>query len=223
MSKWRYLSYPLSAETPAYGGGDSFQTCSGKSIQAGDSCNTSVWKLSNHSGTHIDFPKHFAKDGKTGDKYPPGFWIFNHPKLVDLSTVPPGYIIGTADLEKARLGLDMDLLLVKTGFCYLRSEPLYWQENPGLNPDLAGFFRESCPSLRVIGSDFISLSSFVHRDLGRKAHSAFLDHPLPLLPLEDVNLSFVDAETRFKEVIISPLVVAQSDAAPCTVFAKIEE
>jgi kynurenine formamidase len=223
MSKWIYLSYPLSAETPAYGGGDSLRVSSGKSIQAGNSCNTSIWKLSNHLGTHIDFPKHVAKDGKAGDDYPPEFWIFNHPKLVDLSPVQPGHIIGPVDIERASLGTDVDLLLIKTGFCYLRPEPLYWQENPGLDPSVADFLRESFPSLKVIGFDFISLSSFMHRELGRKAHSAFLDHACPLLLLEDVNLSFVDVETRLKDVIISPLVVAQSDAAPCTVFAEIVE
>jgi len=223
MSKWIYLSYPLSPETPAYGGGDSLQVLSGKCLQSGDSCNTSSWKLSNHLGTHIDFPKHFAKNGKAGDDYPPEFWIFNHPKLVDLSSLNPGCLIGPADLEKAELVPNVDLLLIKTGFCYLRAEPLYWQKNPGLYPSMADWLRERFPYLKAIGFDSISLSSFMHRELGRKAHSAFLDHHRPLLPLEDVNLSFVDVETRLKEVIISPLVVAQSDAAPCTVFAEVEE
>jgi kynurenine formamidase len=79
LNKWVYLSYPLNCETPAYGGGDSLKIQHEKSIEKGDSCNTQHWSLSNHMGTHIDFPRHFVQAGKTSEDYGPEFWIFHSP------------------------------------------------------------------------------------------------------------------------------------------------
>ena len=39
----------------------------------GDSCNTMHLSFPNHSGTHIDFPCHFDKDGKNLNDYPASF------------------------------------------------------------------------------------------------------------------------------------------------------
>lgn len=79
VSKWIYLSYPLNCETPAYGGGESLKIRHEKSIEERDSCNTSYWSFSNHLGTHIDFPRHFVREGKTSDDYDPQFWILHSP------------------------------------------------------------------------------------------------------------------------------------------------
>jgi len=116
-----------------------------------------------------------------------------------------------------------DLLIIKTGFSLLRQEEAYWKNNPGFAPELAAFFREHLPHLRMLGFDSISLSSFAHRETGREAHKAFLDHPRPVLLLEDMNLSMVDGRFWLKRVIVSPLRVEDADASPCTVFAEVIE
>jgi kynurenine formamidase len=94
MSKCVYLSYPLSRKTPAYGGGDSLKVWQEKSIEKGDSCNTQYWSLSNHLGTHIDFPRHFVQAGKTSGDYNPEFWVFHSPFILDISPVESGLILG---------------------------------------------------------------------------------------------------------------------------------
>jgi kynurenine formamidase len=62
-SQWKYLSHPLHPGAPAYGGGNAFLDEPDKQMSQGDSCNTRKWHLSNHMGTHIDFPRHFAANG----------------------------------------------------------------------------------------------------------------------------------------------------------------
>ena len=221
MKRWLYLSYPLNPDTPAYGDGHGFTEQKDKQMDQGDSCNTSHWSLSNHIGTHIDFPRHFAARGKSIDDYDPGFFIFTKVFIADLSTAEPGLIITPDHLDLAAAPSDTELLIIKTGFGIYRGQDDYSRNNPGFHPDLADYLRRSLPALRVIGFDSISLSSFANRDIGREAHRAFLDHDKPILPLEDMDLEQINSSTNIEMVIIAPLRVSTADGAPCTVMGKI--
>ena len=220
MAQWIYLSYLLNEDTPAYGGGQAFFSKADKKIIKGDSCNTTHWSMSNHIGTHIDFPRHFHAKGKTADKYPADFWVIKHTKLVEALNVQPGHILTENDIPFETIPADTQLLLIKTGFYKLRTKEVYWKKNPGISPDLSVFLKDRFAGLRILGFDSISLSSFTSRNLGRKAHKAFLDDR-PLLLLEDMDLRKADSKSAFKQVIISPLRVHQADGAPCTVMAEI--
>lgn len=223
MNKWVYLSYPLSQKTPAYGGGDTIKIRQEKSIEMGNSCNTSYWSLPNHLGTHIDFPRHFLQDGKTLRDYNPDFWIFHSPFILDISNVEPGVIIEPADMDMNTVPENTDMLVVKTGFGRLRGKDIYWKNNPGFAPSLPVFLRKRFPHLRVFGFDTISLSAFAHRETGHKAHEAFLDHPISILLLEDMALHAIDNSVKLKQVVVSPLQVEDADGSPCTIFANIIE
>jgi len=221
MNKWIYLSHPLNSKTPAYGGEDSLKIQRKKSIEKGDSCNTQHWSLSNHLGTHIDFPRHFWNDGKTINDYPPEFWIFNFPFVIDISPVESDLMILPRDVPFHDVPKNMDILIIKTGFSLLRGKDVYFKKNPGFTPQMAVFLREHFPKLRVFGFDSISLSSFSHKEIGREAHKMFLDHPRAILLLEDMDLSLVNNSFKFKKIIISPLRVESTDGAPCTIFAEV--
>lgn len=221
-NNWIYLSYPLCSEAHAYGGGSGFKGESDKQISLGDSCNTSLWSLSNHMGTHIDFPRHFAADGKSLDDYDPGFFISNKIYLFEIAPVEPGQIIGPQDLNLDSIPKDIEALLVKTGFGQFRGQTVYSKQNPGFYPDLADALRARFPGVRIMGFDSISLSSVVHRDLGREAHRAFLDHEHSILPLEDMDLTQISNETKIYQLVVAPLLVSGADGSPCTVMAKIK-
>ncbi len=220
-SEWILLSHLLHPDAPAYGGHQAFFDEPDKEMVKGDSCNTRQWKMSNHAGTHIDAPRHFSIDGKTIDRYPPNFWIFSRPFVLMVNGVEPGQILNDEDMDLASIPSDTNFLIIKTGFGVFRDSPIYWQKNPGLHPDLAEEFRHLFPDLRVVGFDFISVSSFADRELGRRAHKAFLDHTRPLLLLEDMDLSVNYDEKRVNQVVVSPLHVKGADAAPCTVLAEV--
>lgn len=219
-SKWIYLSYLIHPEAPAYGGSQAFFDEPDKQMGKGDSCNTRLWRMSNHMGTHIDFPRHFVSDGDTLNVYPAQFWVFTRTAVVVMDKVEPGQILTAKDLYLSAVPTDVELLLIKTGFGDFRDNPKYWQSNPGLHPELAPRLRQDFPGLRVIGFDLISLSSFAHRELGRQAHKAFLDHPRPLLLLEDMDLTGIDRNSLFQQAVIAPIRVKDTDAAPCTVLAE---
>jgi len=220
-SKWIYLSHIIHPKAPAYGGSQAFFDEPDKQMDKGDSCNTRLWRMSNHIGTHIDFPRHFSIDGGTVEEYPAGFWVFDKVVIIATDQVEPGQILNAKDLDLSTVSPGIEFLIIKTGFGEFRDNLVYWQNNPGLHPELAPQLREQCPGLRAIGFDLISLSSFAHRDLGRKAHIAFLDHSSPLLLLEDMDLRKINRMSIVQRVIIAPIRVKDADAAPCTVLAEV--
>lgn len=220
---YRFLSYVLNEATPAYGGGPSLAVEQTRDMSRGDTCNTQVWHLPNHVGTHIDMPRHFSRNGAGLDRYPPDFWICSQVCHIRLAPVAPGRIITPLDLASHVLPPATDLLLLETGFGAWRGTPAYVLENPGIDPDMAGFLRHFCPELKMIGLDVISLSGFTARDLGRQAHRAFLDHEAPILIIEDMDLSPLAGTRGIEQVIVSPLRVVQGDGSPCTVTAKIKD
>tara|TARA_B100000959_G_scaffold123511_1_gene129595 strand:- start:506 stop:1168 length:663 start_codon:yes stop_codon:yes gene_type:complete len=215
---FHFLSHPLSPATPAYGGGSGMTIETTSTIAQGDSSNTQRWTLSNHLGTHVDAPRHFVESGKNLDDYDASFWRFTHPCLVDIPAMA-GELLGPDQL-RGKFCNDCDLLLIRTGFEDRRNTESYWSENPGLHPDLADWLRENHGTVRAVGLDTISISSWTDRQTGRVAHRHFLEGESPILLIEDMKLSaFVGPVS---EVVIAPLIVVGADGAPCTVFAISE-
>ncbi len=216
-----YLSHVLDETTPAYGDGASLIREQGNQMAAGDSCNTQVWHLSNHIGTHIDAPRHFCRDGAFLDTYPAEFWVCSSVFCLEAGDIKNKDIISPSSLPLDEVPENIDFLLIKTGFGDLRGTREYMMENPGFDPDLADGLRSRFPKLKMIGFDSISLSSFASRSLGRMAHKAFLDHEAPILIVEDMDLSQIGQGIAIQEVMVMPVRVKKSDAAPCTIIARI--
>lgn len=217
--RWLFLSHVLESSTPGFSGESGFAAETVKSMANGDSCNQSRWQLSNHIGTHIDAPAHFSKDGQTIDSFAAGDWIFHRPWLVNYAA-DPGELIEPAawcgDVPET-----CDLLLLRTGFEGKRSESIYWRENPGLAPTLADWLRENRPAVRAIGVDFLSVTSFVHREIGREAHRRFLSSGkgAPIMLIEDMKLSELPGQPQ--KVMVMPLRVRGTDGSPVTVIADV--
>lgn len=211
-----WLSHVIDGGTPLYGGAQDIVMQPKQSQRNGDSCNTSLLQLPSHAGTHIDAPYHFIPDGKTIADYGPVSWVYNCPKMIEV-TVKPGNLITVSELEKfIKADADTDMLIMRTGFEQYRKEQNYWQEGPGLSPDLALFFKTSYPSLRAVGVDFISISSFHHREEGRHAHKMFLENDILLI--EDMSLHQIEIPDNLYRVIALPLRFAGADGAPCTIL-----
>ena len=218
----KYLSYKLSPLIPAYGSiGQKLELYKINSIAKGDSCNTFKIGMENHWGTHVDCPAHFFTHGTKVTDYPCGFWFFKKPQVVKIDA-EPGQIITQNDLPD-NITPETDLLLLKSGWGEFRGENIYSFNNPGLNPELGQWLRKNCPTVKAIGIDWVSISSFQHRELGRDAHRAFLDlkgEGNPILLIEDMNLS-TDL-SRLTEVWVAPLQIEEIDSAPCTVVGFLK-
>ena len=211
------LSHYLNSSTPGFGGEKSFSVESVSRISAGKSSNSSSLNLFSHVGTHLDLPFHFDEHGKKLDDYPASHWHFKNVCLLELPTQDDQII--NLEEHAARIPVNCDLLLIKTDFEKFRQDERYWKHNPGLSPESGKFLKMNRPLVRCIGFDFISLTAFQFRELGRAAHREFLnsENAEAICIIEDMKLS--NWHSAIKEVIVVPLLVEQADGTPVTVVA----
>ncbi|BBH54063.1 cyclase family protein [Fluviispira sanaruensis] len=220
MSNYIFLSHFLNEKTPSYGKRSPFIKRDVSKISCCQSSNSQYWEFSNHIGTHVDFPFHFDESGKKLETYSAKDWIFQKPVLIELECAP-GYFINIKDLEK-HIPEKCDIVFIKTSFEKFRNEDIYWENNPGVLPEVGIWLRKNRKNLKAIGFDFISLTSFSNKEIGGEAHKAFLNSNYegePLLIIEDMKLSALISSP--KSVIIAPLLIEGADGSPVTVIAEI--
>lgn len=219
--RYAYLSHVLKGEIPVYGGKASLNIKSIRSISSENYANVFSFEMENHWGTHVDCPAHFFKDGMKVSEYAPETWLFNHPFVLKMP-LEQNKIINPEDIGHINEGTD--LLLIKSDFSRFRGTERYSNNNPGFTPETGMWLRGKYPTVRAIGFDFISLSPYENRNLGREAHRAFLDPNgvnAPILVIEDMDLS--GNLSGLKQVMVFPLRIEGVDSAPCTVIGVLED
>jgi arylformamidase len=218
-SKYLFLSHNLSPSTPSYGDRDKLILNSNSRIDEGATANSFSFNFStNHLGTHIDMPFHFYNNGKKVTDVEAEYWFYTEIELIDVPC-EEGQIIEVSDIASFKLNKDMEILLIRTGFEKYRGSEIYWKGNPGVSPGVSEYLRLNYSKLRTIGFDFISLTSYQNRTLGKEAHLSFLNEKnTPISIVEDMKLS--NCSERIKEIIISPILIEGIDSAPVTIFAK---
>jgi kynurenine formamidase len=220
-SRYIFLSHPINEQTPSYGNRNSLSFKEISQIKNGDSSNTSEWIFStNHIGSHIDMPKHFFDNGKTLTDYRADAWFFNKIQLIEIPR-NKATLIGPHDIMPS-LHPNIDLLLIRTGYEKYRYQKKYWNDNPGFEPEVATCLRKTNRKLRAVGFDFLSLTAWQNRDVGKIAHKNFLkktNDQQPIWILEDLSLTNISSDII--KVIIAPLFVFGANGSPVTVFAKI--
>lgn len=223
-TQYRLLSYKLSSDTHGYGGKRPFTLKQDRAISRGDSCNTFIFNLPNHTGTHIDCPRHFFNSGKKIGGYKIKDFIFSSPILLNC-TKSANELIAERDIKRNLKRLKTaDIALFRTGFYRYRGRVKYSTENPGFSPEAAMFIRMELGNIRCVGIDAISVSPYQNRELGGKVHKIFFKdtfkHKPPCL-IEDMDLS--GRLGSLKEVYTAPLLVKDADSAPCTVFGVLRK
>lgn len=214
-----FLSYSINEDTPLYGGEKAISIKNKSQISSGDSSNSKYFMFPGHCGTHIDFPKHFSDSGKSINDYPASFWFFknifviNYPAMIN-------EIIDEKLFQNLEVPTATEFLIIKTGFGEFRSKNTYWENNPGLSDNLAGYIKTKLPNIRAIGFDFISLSAYQNRPVGRLAHKAFLVEN-DILIIEDMNL-IGHISGKINKIYALPLQIDQADGVPITIMAEYE-
>ena len=218
-----FLSYILDKQTPTYGNRNSFKQIKNSDISKGDVANDTSISTTVHIGTHIDMPYHFYENAQTIEEYDASFWSFKKPLIVEIKQ--DDLIINEKLIEKLKTieNNAYDILIVKTALCHERDKEIFWKENYGFHGDIYDYLIDAFPNLRVLGFDSISVSSFANRMIGRESHKRFLNPNKPILLLEDMDLRSINENTKLKEIIVSPLRIANCDGLPCTVFGMLDD
>ena len=217
------ISYPISSQTPLYPGTPGMTCHDVKSMEKGDSANTTLISLSSHTGTHIDAPRHFCPGGKTIEEM-----------LGDRLVLSPVYCVDVAAKPKTAIGIpeikpllgqipNAEGLLIRTGMNQFRKaeHDRYCLNHPWIHPELPAFLRTVCPTLRLFGTDTISISNPQFRKEGRECHHAFLCEETPIIVAEDLDLSDPSLVSRPMTVTIYPWLVDDLDGVPVHAFAEL--
>ena len=179
-----------------------------KDMEQGAVCNVSVMSLGAHTGTHMDAPLHFIKNGKSLDKLPLE------------ATIGPARVIEIKDREMVRpdelRGHNLrrgERILLKT-----RNSTRCWKTDAFI-ADFVYISREAAQYLvdrgiRTIGVDYLSVGGF-HRD-GHETHRILLGAEVWII--EGINLSKVKPGNY--ELVCLPLKVLGSDGAPARALLR---
>lgn len=121
-----------------------------------DYCHVDLLKLGSHTGTHIDAPYHFLKDGKRIDEIPVQRFI-GSGILIDVSAKSDGEAIESTDLDSYASEIKKgDFVILKTGWDRYFGTSRYLQ-HPFLNSTGAELLVEVGAAL--VGIDALNIDS----------------------------------------------------------------
>lgn len=213
------LSYPLRVDDPLPPAIPPLQVTPKYRLAAGDDANVFIFTMANHSGTHVDAPRHVEADGLPITAFAPDDFYFARPVVVDLP-LPDGALVRPEDLAPhADRIRSADLLLLRFGYGPVRfgAPGRYRDQCPGFGVAGATYLREQFPSLHAIGLDVPSFSCIRYLDQTMRAHNVVLGgKDRKFLILEDLDLD--QDLSVVNEVWVAPLLVEGTDSAPCTVY-----
>jgi arylformamidase len=192
------------ATTPVYEGDAPMKFEFLKDMRKGDALTLSVYSLGAHSGTHIDAPMHFVRDGASIDRVP----------LEPL--IGPARVIEIADAVQAIDAAELarhDWRGAPRVIFRTRSSIRGWMTSPAFHRDFAYIAPDAAQLLadagvQLVGIDYISAEQF-----GAPApatHRILLGKGIPIvegLALESVRAGEYD-------LIVLPMKVAGHEGAP---------
>jgi arylformamidase len=192
------------ATTPVYAGDAPMKFDFLKDMRKGDALTLSVYSLGAHSGTHIDAPMHFVRDGAPIDKVPleP---LIGPARVIDIADAVQS--IDAAELNRHRWR-DAQRVIFRT-----RSSVRGWMKSPTFHRDFAYIAPDAAQLLadagvKLVGVDYISAEQF--GSSAPKTHRILLGKGIPIvegLALENIRPGDYD-------MIVLPMKVAGHEGAP---------
>jgi arylformamidase len=206
------VTLTISPEMVNWPGNPTIQVERFQKIEEGSDHNQSQLSLGVHSGTHVDAPYHFLKDGKTVDQLNPEVLI--GPVLV-LQVDESVNRIDAATLKSLGIPDGTKRLLLKT------RNSVDWQaskkefQNDFVAIDLSGANYLVEKGLLLIGIDYLSIAPYKE---GKPTHTALLSKEMVIV--EGLDLSNI--YPGLYQLYCLPLKIKGSDGAPARVFLASE-
>ncbi len=202
------VTLPLSPTLPSWPGDPPLQTELVSSIEAGANANVTKLTMSVHSGTHLDAPCHFLRDGATVESLP-----------LDV-LIGPAYVVRIPDevtfldshiLAAAAIPTDASRVLFKT-----RNSSLWTRGVREFQTDFAAIPEDgacwlAARGVRLVGIDYLSVAPYRK---GTPTHQILLQAGVVIV--EGLDLSNVEAGVY--EMYCLPLKLSGADGAPARVI-----
>ncbi len=194
------ISWPLSAATTAYKDKKTINFAAAKSFEQ-DAVRETTITLGAHSGTHIDAPSHFARDGATIDQLNLTN-VIGPCKVFDLSAVSDG--ITQDHLENLDIQ-PRDIILLKTSNSALLPTEKFAPQFVYLEISGAHYLVER--KIRAVGIDYLGIE---RGQQGHATHHELFNHDITII--EGLRLAQVKQGSYF--LCCLPLYAIGIEAAP---------
>lgn len=202
---WIDVSATLdAASTPVYEGNAPIDFRFMLDMRKGDPVTLSALSLGAHSGTHIDAPMHFIRDGVSIDKVPVDALI-GPARVID---VPDDVqAIDAAELNRHKWkGAERVLFRTRSARRGWMSSPVFHHDFAYVAPDAAQLLANA--GVKLVGVDYISAEQYAAKV--PRTHQILLGKGIPIV--EGLMLDSVSAGDY--DLVVLPLKVAGHEAAP---------
>jgi len=202
------LTAVITPKTVVFPGDPSFSVDPVCSISESSSFSLCKMQMGNHMGTHVDFPAHVIKGGKTSTDY----------SLDDL--IGEGVIIeiphdvksiGRTDIDCEKI-YENDFVFFKTGNSDISKHEDFTDKYVYITPDAAKALLEK--KVRVVGIDYISVDAYEAEEL--PVHKILLSNDILIVE----NLELGEVNPGRCKLYIMPLKADEMDGVPARVFMQ---
>ena len=162
----------------------------------------SVISMGAHSGTHVDAPIHFIKEGKGVDHIPLDT-VIGRARVIEIGDPES---IKPEELRRHHIRRGERILLKTQYSLYVWQKDDFYEEFVFISDDAADFLVDC--GLRLIGVDYLSVGSFKYG--GSYVHKKLLSGGIWII--EGLNLSNVTPGNY--DLICLPLRIVGGDGAP---------
>ncbi|MCD6239305.1 MAG: cyclase family protein [Thermotogae bacterium] len=188
----------------AYPGDTEFLSENLKSIEQGDDYNISKLVMSSHTGTHIDAPRHFLRDGVTVDEIQPKR-LMGRVRVVYIKDPE----IGLKELKDLNIRKGENILF-KTTNSSLWKDMRFHEDFTSLTIEAAQYLADI--RVNIVGIDYLSIETY--KSPQNLVHKYLLN--AGIIIIEGLDLSRVN-EGKY-ELICAPLKISEGNGAPARVF-----
>ncbi|MFP4629833.1 MAG: cyclase family protein [Desulfohalobiaceae bacterium] len=179
-----------------------------------ENCSVQSIYCSNHTGTHLDAPRHFLPQGPSVEQADPAL-LWGRACILDLTHKEPGDRISVHDLQSGLSSLQVTprRLLLYTGWDRRFKGQEFYQDFPALTLEAARHLADC--GLGLLGMDTPSPSPV--DDPQQMIHKVLLQEGVWILESLK-NLGLLGSNC---ELVVGPLPLQGASGAPCRVLAKI--
>jgi arylformamidase len=170
--------------------------------------------MGSHTGTHLDAPRHFIRDGIGIDRIPPNKLV-GEAYVADLSKKPIGSGITSQDLRRELEGKTMrdDIVVVYTGCSEHWGDESIRRDYTYLSGDAADYLVSK--RVRAVGIDFLSVEKFNAPE--PVAHKTLLGNGVFII--ESLSVAVKQFVGKRILMICMPIKLKDGDGAPSRVVA----
>ncbi len=202
-SNWIDVSIPLHNGMVGWPGDCAFNRSLTHSMQSGATNNLSQISASAHTGTHMDAPLHFVRNGLAIDSMPLETGI-GHARVIaieDPAAIQPD------ELEPYSIERGERILFRTRNSERDLSEEPFVKDFVSISPDAARYLAQR--GVRLVGVDYLSVGAF-QDESGRETHRALLSAGVWIVE----GLVLNNIKPGEYDLICLPLRIVGSDGAP---------